>query len=142
MKVKKCSHHHRHFAVPVVIILILLVVGTCAYGFMPYTEQVTITGFSWKRVVYIEAPTDTDSWSVVNRLYSYGENRNPHWSRDYVLVNGQRDTTRSEEYIVKYSDGTQQAMPYDEWIALDVTTSIPIERRRFNLIGLLQETLL
>lgn len=87
-----------------------------------------------------EAVYDTKYYYEIERWFDLadyetsGSEHNAYWSNDYELQKNQRDTKRTERYIVHYSDGSTKKMDYENWVDVKIGDKTIITHNRLGII--------
>lgn len=96
----------------------------------PYQEPVYRQEPVWDTKYYYEI----ERWFDADTYESSDDDKNPYWNSDYKLSPNQRDTKRYETYLVHYSDGTQDEVPYTEWNNIAIGDGYEITYCRLGIV--------
>ena len=117
---------------------------TARYRTEYYTED-------YQEPVYREEPIyktkyyyEIDRWTAIDRIVSSGNDHKPYWSSDYTLKDGDRDTTRLEEYNLIFKDSkdgkdksNKVTVDYDKFMDSNIGDTITLTK---CLLGIVYNT--
>ena len=64
---------------------------------------------------------EIERWLNSGRNYpSSGDNHEPYWNTEYTLADNERDTDRTEKYVVMYDNGKSDNKSLDDWLSIQV----------------------
>ncbi len=77
---------------------------------------------------------EIDKWFDVKDYTTSGNDHNVYWSNEYTLNEKERDTKRSESYIIHYSDNSSTKLNYTDWSNTKIGDRIIITKNRLGMI--------
>lgn len=64
---------------------------------------------------------EIERWLNSGRNYpSSGDNHEPYWNTEYTLADNERDTDRTEKYVVMYDNGKSDSKTLDDWLSIQI----------------------
>lgn len=76
---------------------------------------------------------EIERWFDIGDYATNGSNHDAYWSNAYELKSNQRDTDRSEKYMVHYSDGSSNRVNYNDWSAAKIGSKFIITYNRLGI---------
>lgn len=62
---------------------------------------------------------EIERWLNSGRNYpSSGDDHEPYWNTEYTLAANERDTDRTEKYVVMYDNGKSDSKTLDDWLSI------------------------
>lgn len=64
---------------------------------------------------------EIERWLNSGRNYpSSGDDHEPYWNTEYTLADNERDTDRTEKYVVMYDNGKSDSKTLDDWLSIQI----------------------
>ena len=64
---------------------------------------------------------EIERWLDSGKDYpSSGNDHEPYWNTDYTLAANERDTDRTEKYVVMYDNGKSDSKTLDDWLSIQI----------------------
>ncbi len=106
---------------------------TPVYRTATYTESHQEPVYRQEPIYATKYYYEIERWFDEAVYSSAGQDKKPYWDESYVLKENERDTKRSETYIVYYDDGSKESADYEEWINTEYGDGFVFKQNRLGM---------
>ncbi len=106
------------------------------YGTEYHTETYEEPVYRQEEVYKTKYYYEIDRWEAINTFSSSGHDQDAYWNDSYSLASNERDSNRTEQYLVLYTNGKKAyevEKDYAEWINLSVGDEFTVTKNRLGI---------